>query len=280
MAVEVLEFAAHALPAATIFVLDDATSDGTYDELKRYAERRSEVHLSRNSVPNGFIGLSRSVLRVLHEASGTPFDLIIKFDPDALLIHAAYVERIWALFQEQGPGMAGSYRISADGKHRDFSPHRRDVLLDIPPIGVTRRGGWNALRVGWPAYIRYLPAALRNGYQLGEHCLGGMYALHGATVQALRTSGFLDLHRQPLNARLVAEDALVALGVKSVGHALIDANNPKTTPFTWVQYRPPFPLSAAEILQHGIAAVHPLKGEQGREIRAALRPNLETPVHV
>jgi alpha-glucuronidase len=66
---------------------------------------------------------------------------------------------------------------------------------------------------------------------------------------------------------------LVSIGVKAVGHALIDINDPVSCGIqTWLQYPPPFPLSAQEVVARRYLAIHPVKNTpEGRALRAELR---------
>jgi len=66
---------------------------------------------------------------------------------------------------------------------------------------------------------------------------------------------------------------LISLGVMSVGHKLIDINDPKKGEVnTWVKYRGPLKATAQEIVARKYLAVHPLKGDEaGRRLREELR---------
>jgi hypothetical protein len=73
------------------------------------------------------------------------------------------------------------------------------------------------------------------------------------------------------------------MGTKAVGHALIDINDPASGDVrTWLQYAPPIPWSAQEIVEKNYLAIHPVKNSpEGRKLRTELRGLLanELPSH-
>ncbi len=94
-----------------------------------------------------------------------------------------------------------------------------------------------------------------HGYQPGEHCQGGGYAIAGQALSALRSAG--SLHDPFLWAHdPLTEDVALALCVKSLGLDLASANGPGQ-PFG-VQYSGlAFPPD--ELLARGHAVIHSVK---------------------
>lgn len=281
MALDTLEAIQIFYPAADVWVRDDATADGTYERLQQYAQIQDRILLSRNPRSRGFLGLVNSIFALYASMARAehPYHLVIKLDPDACLLGPGLERHCAALFAACGPGMAGAFRYGPGGapRARQFEPRglrdfldltepgaRRFVFCDLLPIGPAKDG---RLRVGQPFYVRYLRRARRHGWFPGEHVLGGVYALHGETLRALDAAGFWRAITDDYRAMLTEEDHLVSLGARAMGHALLDINTDPAHPVAWLQHRPPLPKTAEELLNQGVLAVHPLKGEEGRQLR-------------
>jgi hypothetical protein len=129
------------------------------------------------------------------------------------------------------------------------------------------------LRVGLPFYTRYLFRALRYNYKLGQHVLAAFYILHGDTVRALKENGFWAAMPDDGSRLVKSDDPLLSLGACAVGHKLIELNDTSTADVqTWIQFRPPIPLSAKEIVDRHLIAIHPVKADKdGTRLRAELR---------
>ena len=64
---------------------------------------------------------------------------------------------------------------------------------------------------------------------------------------------------------------MLGLGVKAIGHQLTDINADPANPDVWIQFRPPVPIGADELIRRGIRAVHPVKkSADGRAMRTSL----------
>ncbi|GEM_PF-1771401 len=271
MALDALESLATYYPDASRWVLDDCTSDGTYDALREWISRHGG-HLLRNARPGGYRGIARSYFALLREiARAEPrVEMVIKIDPDTCLLGGDLLGRFRARFAAQGPGMVGAYRVGAGGRPRVFGHIRRNMLLDLLlPIGPHKT--WRALRVGFPYWARYLRAARRSRYVFGEHVLGALAAIHGDTLQALVRSGFLTVPPR-FRALTVQMDVLLGIGVRAVGHTLIDLDEASRPASVWLQFLPPVPLTATTILERGYMAVHPVKATpEGTIMREVFR---------
>jgi hypothetical protein len=272
MAVDALDSVATFFPEASRWVLDDCTIDGTYELVSDWIATNGG-HLLRNPVPHGYRGIARSFYALLATiARDEPgLDMAIKIDPDTCLLGGELLTRIRRRFAEQGPGIVGAYRVGADGRARVFGHIRRNMLVDLLlPIGPHKT--WRALRVGPPYWARFLGRAMRHGYVFGEHVLGALAAIHGETLHALLECGFLDVP-PGFRALTVQMDVLLGLGVRTVGHNLIDLDNAPPAPQSvWLQFLPPVPISAEALVERGCLAVHPVKGTpEGYAMRAVFR---------
>ncbi len=272
LALDALESVATFFPDASRWVLDDCTFDGTYDLLARWIATNGG-HLLRNAIPHGYRGIASSFYALLTTiAREEPtLEMAIKIDPDTCLLGGDLLTRIRRRFTDHGPGIVGAYRVGAGGRPRVFGHIRRNMLVDLLlPVGPHKT--WRSLRVGLPYWARFLPSARRNGYVFGEHVLGALAAIHGDTLRALVGSGFLAVPPR-FRALTVQMDVLLGLGVRSVGHNLIDLDNAPPAPATvWLQFLPPVPVSAEALVERGILAVHPVKNTpEGDAMRAVFR---------
>jgi hypothetical protein len=268
IALNSLSIAERLFPEAEFWILDDSTTDGTYDRVSAWAALRgAKAFLLRNHLPRGYNGLIASIFTLLSSIHATDrsYRFVVKMDPDALIIRATFADVVERRFARFGPGMVGAYRRGADGGRRPISTRQQvKILLDAFPVGLDR--GTGKIRLGSVFYTRFIPAALRSGYALGENVLGGLYCLHAETLRALIEAGFIRELPQPWKSQLKEEDILISLAVRSVGHALVDINDDIDGRVAWLQYQAPLPLSAGEVVDRAIAALHPVKSEHD-EIR-------------
>ena len=272
MALDTLESVATFFPDATRWIVDDCTCDGTYELLGRWVATNGG-HLLRNAFPRGYRGIASSFYALLATiARQEPtLDMAIKIDPDTCLLGGDLLARFRQRFAEYGPGMVGAYRVGAGGRPRVFGHIRRNMLVDLLlPVGPHKT--WRSLRVGLPYWARFLARARSHGYVFGEHVLGALAAIHGDTLRALADSGFLQVPPR-FRALTVQMDVLLGLGVRSVGHNLIDLDSAPPAPASvWLQFLPPIPVSADVLVERGILAVHPVKNTpEGDAMRDVFR---------
>jgi hypothetical protein len=272
LAVDTLDSIRACEPAADICVLDDCTADGTHEILTDWAAAHPGTLVRRNPTRRGYRGIATSVFSLLEAIAGQPRvpELIIKIDPDTYLIAPGVADLMRRRFAAVGPGIVGPYRIGANGGARTFGRLRRNMLLDLLPVGVHKDR--RSVRVGLPFWASYLALARRHGYEMGEHVLGALSGMHGDTLRAIHDSGFLGAIPERYRALTVEEDVLLGLATRAVGHHLIDITQDPSTARVWIQFRPPIPQTASALLESQMLAVHPLKASpEGEAIRSALR---------
>jgi hypothetical protein len=256
-------------PEADVWVVDDCTRDGTYDALVEWGRGHPRSRILRNPENRGYRGIARSVFGVLSEIAAEPEvpGLVVKIDPDTCLIAPGVCDLMRARLAAGGSGIVGAYRLSPTGAVREFGRIGRNLLLDLLPVGLHKDR--QSVRVGRPYWAPFVARARRNGYEFGEHVLGALSGLDGATLRGLRDAGFLAIP-DDYRALTVEEDVLLGLGAKAIGHQLIDINADPANPDVWIQFRPPIPLTGDELVRRGIRAVHPVKmSTEGRTMRTS-----------
>lgn len=272
LATDTLESIAACEPSVDIFVLDDCTSDGTYAALTQWAMAHPCVRVLRNPRPRGYRGIATSVFSLLEIIAQEPRapELVIKVDPDTCLLGPGVVDLMRRRFAAAGPGIVGPYRVGANGGARTFGRLRRNMLLDLFPIGMHKDR--RSIRVGLPFWAPYVARARHHGYEMGEHVLGALSGMHGETLRAIHDSGFLAAIPDGYRALTVEEDVLLGLATRAVGHQLIDIAPDPRDAQVWIQFRPPIPQTATALLERHMLAVHPVKGSpEGEAMRAVFR---------
>jgi hypothetical protein len=272
LATDTLESIAAYEPSAGVYMLDDCTSDGTHAALTKWAAQHPGVRVLRNPSPRGYRGIATSVFSLLERIAQEPRlpELVIKVDPDTCIIAPGVADLMRRRFAAAGPGIVGPYRVGANGGARTFTRLRRNMLLDLLPLGVHKDR--RSIRVGLPFWAPYVRRARRHGYAMGEHVLGALSGMHGETLRAIHDSGFLSEIPDGYRALTVEEDVLLGLATKAVGHQLIDIAPDPRDAQVWIQFRPPIPQTATTLLERRMLAVHPVKASpEGEAMRAVFR---------
>jgi hypothetical protein len=171
--------------------------------------------------------MTASTLVFLSWLSASPYEYALKLDTDALVI-GDFRPGLEAAFQDPALGLCGACeRNVAGGALRDISLWRRQLLLACSPVQV--RTGSAPRRIGLHLsgtrarqrrfLTRAVISARRHGYRLGEHCLGGSYAVSGAAARAIQIAGDLDDPTITQGTGL-SEDVILALLLRSAGFRL------------------------------------------------------------
>jgi hypothetical protein len=258
MAIDTLESVRAFYPSADFWLLDDHSTDGTAERVGVWAQDHG-ASFARNEVRRGYYGNAHSIFRLMRQVatSGRVYRWVLKLDPDTRLVQPGLAQLLAARFGAEGPGIVGSCWHAPDGRRRRTLKKHWLALLDMMPVGLHRDR--RRLRVGWPFFAPWVLRGLIRGHLPGWHSLGALYAINGSLVQDLEGQGYWSAIPDDFRAILHSEDLLVSLGVAAVGGRLIDINPSGQTP-TWLQYRPPLPVSAEQIVERGILVVHPVKG--------------------
>ena len=197
---------------------------------------------------------------------------VVKLDSDSLVI-GPFQNSVREFFQSNpNAALAGSHRRNPEGHPRDglpFAPAFRKLLrrftvwrkcpLPFRNVQFTWFGRSKRIR-------DLIRAAIRNGYEFGENCQGGAYALSLAGLNAFAREGLLDDSLLFLNTP-ITEDVALGLFTRALGMELCDFNHPGE-PFA-VRH---FGLSAPppELVEQGYSIVHSIK-DRGNFTEEGLR---------
>lgn len=249
--------------ARHIVLVDDNTGDSRERSFLNIHEsdRMIVIDNPRSGRGDGYTGgMAVGVLAGIRWLwTRTTVDVVVKMDTDSLVIGPFY-ERVRTVFAENpNAGMLGSCRYTPRGEAR-----RIDIVSEEKHWGkfkqrlVWRRQDIIRSLFGEYALVRkVLVRAVKNGYQLGEHCQGGGYALSRKLVDQIGSLGYLDAIMQWLFVP-ATEDRVVGAMVRSVDMELLDFN--KRDEVFGVKFRG-LPYTPDELLVRNFAIIHSVKGE-------------------
>jgi hypothetical protein len=207
-------------------------------------------------------------------------DYLVKLDTDALVIGDFRPSLEDAIARRPEVGVWGAYRENRlGGERRDFSPFKLPIQLARLPVRPRRsldgRGRLRAEQaLAGPAgrarrfLVDALAAARRHGYDLGEHCLGGSYAVTLAAALRMGERGYLDDPLASYRTRL-GEDVVLGILTRACGlelGSLVDPGEAFAVKFRGLLAEP------EDLIGAGHAIVHSLKGHprsDERQLRAA-----------
>lgn len=150
---------------------------------------------------------------------------VVRLDTDALLIGSGLGDSIAKYFSgNREAGIIGSHKIASNGTVRDYSAVARRVKqLSSPvwPVRHPRRVSRDPrLLTNWLRFTWLVRKAIRNGYDPGEHCMGGAYVINPKLLATLQSCGLLSTRL--FDHTGLEEDAIVAILSYAVGYRLAD----------------------------------------------------------
>lgn len=234
-------------------------------------------------------GCTAGLLAGLKVLAMREVEFALKLDADALVIRP-FAAQVQAKFAGSPTlGMVGSrYFFDAPGPERDWIHDNVALTLEKlkRPFAIWRQSrvsNWPVVQMAWWGEHRAIRDIIRgayaNGFKVGDHCQGGVYALSRECLLAFDRRGYLDRPLRWLPTSM-PEDHTAALLVQAAGLRFCDFGG-EGEPFA-SHWRG---LSAAPevLLKRGHALVHSVKDHGGlkeQEIRAyfkTARQNLALP---
>ena len=142
------------------------------------------------------------------------FDVLLRLDTDSLVI-GPNPEKDAIEYFHQNPdcGIIGSYRVDCNGDPRDYSWSRDQLAKELSLRNLlanprSRLKGWFFLR-------KAFHQGLHNGYEAGEHCMGGAYFISRECIGRLYKNNLLS--RQEISWSALQEDHIIGLLIYLVG---------------------------------------------------------------
>ena len=205
-----------------LFLIDDASPSRVGQRVAAETRKRGIItHCLEMPHSLGFFGTGRRTFRGLEWlASHGEFDLLVKIEPDALVLRQDTFEMILSECKD-GIGLFGEAHAL----------RRRDLLLylfDHLPFGLRRhidragiiRRKWELGRFGPVWWSDFGRKALRNGFRF-QYLPACFFFLGGKTLKALHEQGILARLQEP-RGFVVADDVLLTMAVWALGHPVVN----------------------------------------------------------
>jgi len=224
---DVLSAAAEAQSSGTrltLFMVDDASPSHVGRRLlQRFADAGGQAGDSYE-MPTalGFHGCAARLFLGLDRiaASGRPFDMVVKFDPDVCVTR----QDLFRFLRESAcPNGVGLYGERYPLRRRDAAL----LLADLLPFGFARKRVGPAIVHKWkvrrPYFVWWSDVgyrALRNGFRF-DFITGSFWALGGKTLKRLADSGWF-ARSDAKNGLLFGDDVLLTMAVHSIGDPIVD----------------------------------------------------------
>jgi hypothetical protein len=229
-------------------------------------------------------GLCTSVLMGLKWVqANTNARTVVKIDTDSLVINP-FSQRLFDFLDAQpNIGCAGAYTRTPEDLTRTWHHHAVTIRQMLKPA-FDWRHPIRSLSGRHPdamprEVVELIRAGLRNGYDPGEHCLGGGYALPRTLLDRMDAAGYLADPMMWMEIDL-AEDVLVGLYARAVGMEL--ANCVRAGDVFGIRYQG-LPGSPAELVEKNYAIIHAVKNDAAYDestIRAFFKARRTSGRHV
>ena len=207
-------------------------------------------------------GLCTALLTALYWIQkNTDVSFALKLDTDALVI-APFAEKIHTAFAAMpNVGMLGSYDKTCNGDKRDFSSWELQFKKLSSLVSISRIKSKIHLHLsfmGRSATIRkHIHAAVENGYQWGEHCLGGACAVSSKMIFQMAIKGYLEDPLLWLHTS-IGDDPMMGMYTRAVGMELrgfVDRDQPFGLKLRGLADTP------KELLSRGYSLIHSVKND-------------------
>lgn len=240
-------------PQAVVVVVDDGVQ-----ERPALSELGTVVRTRATHAGDDLYGaMSAGTIAALRQARTA--EVVVKLDTDALAI-APFVERIRA---ELSPavGVIGRHDLIPSGEVRDISYWRGPIERSTRRLALGPRAAFRR---------RILRLALGHGYEVGEHCLGGAYAVAGDLVREFAERGWLDDELAWRHTN-IGEDVVVGLMCRAAGRRMANSD-------VFGARFAGLPDDPERLIGRDFAIVHSVKNHPGwdeEDIRALFRSRRE-----
>ena len=146
------------------------------------------------------------------------FKVILRMDTDALIIGKNPENKALEYFKMKSRiGLLGSYKHGYNSGLRDFSWSKRQLILESSILSLVK--GLHRIK-GILTLRALIKRAKKNGYILGEHCMGGACFYSYECIKSLSKHNYLPIHN--IQWSKLQEDMIFGLLIKSVGMGMAD----------------------------------------------------------
>jgi hypothetical protein len=208
----------YATPDNRIIIQDNSTNQNVGEQLLQSFPNLIVIRTPENYGLSAGLYKAES-LAYLYAYTTFEFQVLIRMDTDALMTGAGLEDEAIARFT-QNPNLAqlGEYKIGCNGEISEFSWPRQELLKEISQAGwLQDKGRCEVLR-------ELVEKAQANGYELGEHILGGVSILSPRFVERLVQENLL--LREEIRRSRLQEDHVFSLLAKALGMDLGEFGGP------------------------------------------------------
>lgn len=195
------------------------------------------------------------------------FDFFVNMDTDALVTGPNLFECITQRLRKENSnvGILGSYKIRADGRKRT----RWQWALYILYLMYIKR----AISKKSLLWKNWMPKAIKNGYKLGEHMLGGAFIMSQKCFKEIsRIYSYEELIKEKIFNLKIGDDVLFSLLVYACNFKIADFAGPKDQ-LAIAQYH--LPINKTKVVIEKKLLIHSVKkglnGESDEELRKFFR---------
>lgn len=261
--------AAYERGPAHFVMVDDAPTPRPLAERLRLPPAITPIslHHPRHGAPAVQFKVGKGICSAVLLAMGwiqanTPAAFVLKLDTDSLVI-GPFAERVANRFaSDRSLGVIGAYRRTPNDTARDWSSHGQKIraFFEPPPFAIVHPIASLRCRRAWqaPAMIDVYRAAIANGYDVGEHCMGGGYAVSRGLLDRMRSAGHF-AHVDAWTSVDLPEDVMMGLHCRAANLTLGDDVAANAGVFG-VRYKG-LPFAPAELVEKDYAVIHAVKND-------------------
>lgn len=251
-----------------LVMVDDAPQPRNLDTLVRLPQGITPValhhprHAKQSIQYKSGKGICSAVLLALGWIhANTDAKLTLKLDTDSLVI-GPFRDRLLSAFANLSDvGVIGAYTHTPNGSRRDWTMHHAPLRNATHPGFDWRHPLQSLQRRRSPGVARaraVLNAAMSNGYVLGEHCMGGGYAVSRELLNRMARAGYFQ-SPENWNAIDLPEDVMLGMHTRAVGLGFANAVAPGEV--FGIRYRG-LPFGLDEIIARNYAVIHAVKNDE------------------
>ncbi len=211
--VDTIESVRHHVTPSHVIILVDDSGKGSGEIVR---SRISEVVvLTTPRVYGKHSGLYFTLsMGFEHAYRNYAFDILLRLDTDGLVIGSnPETDAVSYFFEHPEFGIIGSYRTDCNGDPREFVWPREKLAKEVGLRSALTLSPQRLL--GWIFLRRVLNQSMKNGYEHGEHCMGGAYFMSKECVRRLLAMSLLS--RRELAWSGLHEDQIFGLLIYYVG---------------------------------------------------------------
>ena len=250
-------------------MVDDSPEQRSLDRVIRLPSTWTPVSLPHPrhdratsfKVGKGIISAVLAALKWIQANTDSAY--VLKLDTDSLVINS-FADKLATVFNASPTlGMVGACHMTPNGTQRDWAGHAKVVRRYFEPPAFDWKHPIASSKarksfVAPPAVAAYAMAEKNPSFDVGEHCMGGGYAVSRTLLDRLAAAGLL---ADPMvwTGIDLPEDVTVGIHVRAVEMTFADSVAPGE--IFGVRYRG-LPFLPEELATKGYSVIHAVKNDE------------------